>query len=242
MPTTRANEKTASPDSEGREGGRVSTKSGHLQPTATVKSSDVSVLTSRIVHDQIIPARFTAFDEDAIHAFRTIPGNGTVLLLTPVVQHPLTSGLQDENVDPFEPFGRALSQHHKKIRHVPYLPGKNLSETHMEFLQRSSAVIMVCCEPTSSLQSASQVSSRSPSLDAQVFNGQRRVASQVHQVLQARPGQGSEHKDVALIAVGTGPPGCLLDQGIGFDGFSTVAYCPYETGAMEQVAGMLYAV
>lgn len=186
-------------------------------------------------------ARFTAFDEDLVQAFREIAPNNPILLLTPVVPHPDDSATDRDNADPFEVFGRALSKHHKKIRHVPYLPGKNITDAHMTFLQRSSGVIVVCCEPNANLTDPAQVMDRNPSLDVQLFCGQLRFASQVQQVLQAWQEQNSESETV-FVAVGFGPPRCLLDQGIGLQRFGTVAYAPYQSRAMEDVADLLYGV
>ena len=52
-------------------------------------------------------------------------------------------------MDPFEPLGHALSKHHKRIRHVPYVPSVGMTETHLAFLRRgqyAGAVVVVVCD------------------------------------------------------------------------------------------------
>ncbi|GAB1725840.1 hypothetical protein NU195Hw_g2565t1 [Hortaea werneckii] len=49
--------------------------------------------------------------------------------------------------DPFEVLGKALSKHHRRIRHVPYVPTVGFTETHEAFLAQADAVILVSCGP-----------------------------------------------------------------------------------------------
>lgn len=49
-------------------------------------------------------------------------------------------------MDPFEPFGRALAAHHKRIRHVPYVPIAGMTDTHLAFLKHAGAVAVVVCD------------------------------------------------------------------------------------------------
>lgn len=50
-------------------------------------------------------------------------------------------------MDPFEPFGRELANHHANIRHVPYVPKYGMMELHESLLEDAGAVILVVCEP-----------------------------------------------------------------------------------------------
>jgi len=71
-----------------------------------------------------------------------------LVLFTPVVPPPL-GGDATVRMDPFEPLGHALSKHHKRIRHVPYVPSVGMTETHLAFLQRgqyAGAVVVVVCD------------------------------------------------------------------------------------------------
>ncbi|MCJ1472793.1 hypothetical protein MMC13_001442 [Lambiella insularis] len=76
-----------------------------------------------------------------------------VLLLTPTVPPVSTRNVQS---DPFEPLGRALSRSQPRIRHVPYTMSTDLSATHMAFLNRAGAVILVLACTTSALVDAQQ--------------------------------------------------------------------------------------
>lgn len=84
--------------------------------------------------------------------FRNLSSSGTIVLFTPVIT-PAGSGKASnknaESVDPFEILGRALSRHHRRIRHVPYVPRVGFTETHDAFLSQADAVVVVICEPES---------------------------------------------------------------------------------------------
>ncbi|KAI7533177.1 hypothetical protein KC331_g13201 [Hortaea werneckii] len=47
--------------------------------------------------------------------------------------------------DPFESLGKAFAKHHRRIRHVPYVPAVGFTETHEAFLAQADAVILVSC-------------------------------------------------------------------------------------------------
>ncbi|CAK4032633.1 Hypothetical predicted protein [Lecanosticta acicola] len=83
-------------------------------------------------------------------SFRNLSSSGTIVLFTPVIT-PAGSGKASnktsESVDPFEILGRAFSRHHRRIRHVPYVPRVGFTETHDAFLSQADAVIVVICEP-----------------------------------------------------------------------------------------------
>ena len=65
-----------------------------------------------------------------------------LILFTPIIQPPPEG---DARMDLFKPLGHALSEHYKRIRHVPYIPGTSITETHLAFLRRAGAVIIVVC-------------------------------------------------------------------------------------------------
>lgn len=64
-----------------------------------------------------------------------------ILLLTPVVI-PITHD-PDDLSDPFEHLGRALSNRHAKIRHVPYINRNGITSTHVGFIKRAAVLVMV---------------------------------------------------------------------------------------------------
>lgn len=75
-----------------------------------------------------------------------------LVLLTPTVHSSKTLA----GSDPFEPLGRALSRSHSRIRHVPYTVSAGLTSTHMAFLNRTSAVVLVLCNFSSAFTEAQQ--------------------------------------------------------------------------------------
>lgn len=77
-----------------------------------------------------------------------LASSSTLLLFTPAVTPAgKATNKTGENIDPFEPLGRALSRYHRRIRHVPYVPKIGFTETHDAFLSQADAVIVVICEP-----------------------------------------------------------------------------------------------
>lgn len=78
-----------------------------------------------------------------------------VVLLTPTVHSSISSQTQAGS-DPFEPLGRVLSRSHSRIRHVPYTVSAGLTSTHMAFLNRTSAVVLVLCNFSSAFTEAQQ--------------------------------------------------------------------------------------
>ncbi|KAK3696291.1 hypothetical protein LTR37_018027, partial [Vermiconidia calcicola] len=84
-----------------------------------------------------------------LDALRSLPRAASILLFTPVI---VPAGREEpvedhRNMDPFEPFGRALSRHHKRIRHVPYVTKVGFTDVHEGFISQADAVITVVCEP-----------------------------------------------------------------------------------------------
>ena len=78
----------------------------------------------------------------------TLPANTVLLLLTPKV-YPLSA--RNQSSDPFEILGRAISRTHPRTRHVPYSLSVGLTHTHIEFLRRAGAVIVVAACTSSAL-------------------------------------------------------------------------------------------
>ena len=70
----------------------------------------------------------------------SVPDSSVILLLTPTV--PQLSP-RSQTSDPFEPLGRTLSRLHPRIRHVPYSLSVGLTSTHVAFLRRTNAVVMM---------------------------------------------------------------------------------------------------
>lgn len=107
---------------------------------------------------------FLRRDAQTLNAIRSLPRSANLVLFTPVVppepgpEPELVSSSPNEvkyskkaagrasadaPMDPFEPFGRALSRHHARVRHVPYVPSVGMTGTHKTFLQHASAIVLV---------------------------------------------------------------------------------------------------
>lgn len=109
---------------------------------------------------------------------RDLPAASMLLLYTPVMVPPgfSTYDMHDETkssevasarvpTDPFETLGLALSKHHRRVRHVPYVPSVGFTETHKVFALQADGIIVVTCEPEERLGS-SIGGHGSPSLEA----------------------------------------------------------------------------
>ncbi|KAI6906171.1 hypothetical protein KC318_g12146 [Hortaea werneckii] len=72
----------------------------------------------------------------------TKPSEEVSCVSTPNAPPPPSSKLA---TDPFESLGKAFAKHHRRIRHVPYVPAVGFTETHEAFLAQADAVILVSC-------------------------------------------------------------------------------------------------
>ncbi|KAK5163641.1 uncharacterized protein LTR77_010590 [Saxophila tyrrhenica] len=81
---------------------------------------------------------------------RHLHPRSNILLFTPVLP-PIgcSPSAFPIHTDPFEPFGRALSWHHRRVQHVPYEPSTGFTGTHETFVQQPWVVmvIVVVCTP-----------------------------------------------------------------------------------------------
>lgn len=82
--------------------------------------------------------RRNSFD---IAAFDSLTEDDNLMLFTPAVPN-----LTGEDMDPFEPFGRALAAYHKRVKHVPYTKD-GFTGLHQAFLAYAGAVIIAIVEP-----------------------------------------------------------------------------------------------
>ena len=124
-----------------------------------------------------------------------LPSTAVLLLLTPTVPNFYVSQQQQQQQqsDPFEPLGRAISRTHPRTRHVPYTLTTGLTSTHMAFLHRASAVILVLACASSTL-----------------IDAQGEVWSGVEAVLAQREAASSGNEKLVRIVVGAGDVRDLL--------------------------------
>lgn len=93
---------------------------------------------------------FTRTTRSSLMALRSLHRNEPLVLFTPYLQ---PAGCRNagtgnsQSGDPFEIFGRQLAKHHPNICHVPYVASVGFTQTHLDFVIDSVAVITVVCEP-----------------------------------------------------------------------------------------------
>lgn len=141
------------------------------------------------------------------------PSSSILLLLTPTVYMGTTS-----TSDPFEPLGRAISRSHSRIRHVPYTVSAGLTSTHMAFLSRALAVVLVLCNSSSAFTEVQN----------EFFNAVRNVVQQRESV--------ADGEGLIKIVIGAGDPRDL--KGARSDWWSVCCY-DFSRGALEAVAEVI---
>ena len=121
---------------------RSSTPPAHVDPAFR------PVTMQEIRRLQTFQTRFTRTSPKALATIRNLPKKANIVLFTPVII-PVndTDYATNPTTDPFEPLGRALSSHHSRIRHVPYIAQTGFTDTHNEIARRADAVVTVICEP-----------------------------------------------------------------------------------------------
>jgi len=107
---------------------------------------------SFLTDSQVDDCEVMRLSSRSLGSLRSLPPTSLVLLLTPVLApaHGDYSDKVTETTDPFEAFGRELSKHHRRLRHVPYLPKIGMTDTHAAFIEQAAAVVVIICEPEDS--------------------------------------------------------------------------------------------
>lgn len=141
------------------------------------------------------------------------PSTSMLLLLTPTV-YSIVNPDTSSTSDPFEPLGRALSRSHSRIRHVPYTVSAGLTSTHMAFLNRASAVVLVLCNSSSAFVEAQE----------EFVDSVRRVVYRLDSI---------EGANIRKIAIAAGDP---RDMKGNWGGWWRVCCYEYTSKALEAVA------
>lgn len=104
--------------------------------------------------DSLVPSEFMKPDDLPPKLIEA----DVLLLFTP---HLPNTAHREPGSLPFEWFGRALSKHHPKVRHVQYVPGAPLLEIHRRCLELEpvEAVVVVVCDSRSRATSPLSISS-----------------------------------------------------------------------------------
>lgn len=105
-----------------------------------------------LADNQVKDCEVMRLSSSSLDSLRSLPSTSLVLVLTPVLAPAYLdhSTLDSNTTDPFEAFGRELSKHHHRLRHVPYLPKIGMTNTHIAFIGQAAAVVVVICEPEDS--------------------------------------------------------------------------------------------
>lgn len=170
--------------------------------------------------------RFLRSSEWSLNAIRTLRTDkeSLIVLFTPVVppvEGTASSG-PDDTSDPFESMVVALSKHHPRIRHVPFVPKVGLTETHLAWIRRADAIVTVNCEITAS-------DGLSP--DQSVKN----QASFATAVADAMHTMRADSDEVSLTCAY-----CGQDQPAMLSDYENMLLCPdYRQTHLEQAAGLL---
>ena len=110
-------------------------------PTPEASAASLSSMSSS--------CKFKRRSSQSLAALRGLRKEDLIVLFTPVLV-PAKSGKSAASkapADPFEPLGRAISEHHKRVRHVPYVPKIGLTDIHAAFVRHAAVVVVVACEP-----------------------------------------------------------------------------------------------
>ncbi|KAI4175446.1 MAG: hypothetical protein LQ343_001645 [Gyalolechia ehrenbergii] len=145
---------------------------------------------------------------------RDLPRTSVLVLLTPTVPRRNASSPSD----PFEPLGRALSRSFPRLRHVPYTLSAGLTDVHVTFLQRATAVVFVLCNTSSAMTES-----------------QDEVVRALQSMLRTRDAMPDQERTWKVVA-GAGDPRDLRDP---FTGWWGVLCYEYSRGALEAVAEVM---
>lgn len=159
-----------------------------------------------------------------LSSLRSLPPTSLVFLLTPVLAPAHVDRLNAESntTDPFEAFGRELSKHHHRLRHVPYLPKVGMTETHVAFIEQAAAVVVVVCEPEDS--------------DEQMLEDQQSFADEViAKQAESTDGDDDEETPFILVQFDSTRSECIEDE------YNTVLRAPALTKqAFTKAAQLLF--
>ncbi len=146
------------------------------------------------------------------------PSTSILLLLTPTI-HSTPRPQTAAPSDPFEPLGRALERTHSRIRHVPYTVSAGLTSTHMVFLSRASAVVLV-------LRNSSSAFTES----------QEEFTVVLRHVVKQRDASVPDAEAVRKVVLGAGDPRDLNGDWVGW---WRVCCYGYEREALEAAAEVI---
>ncbi|KAF1997183.1 hypothetical protein P154DRAFT_524992 [Amniculicola lignicola CBS 123094] len=126
-------------------------------------------------------------------------------------------------MDPFEPLGRSLP---RQVRHVPYRLDNGMTDTHIDFLRSSGAILVVACSPESVLL-----------YNAKAYELQTKFARDVAQKVSEDPALAEIPVILLLITNGTNKR--AHEEGVA--DFPALITCSnYTTAALENVVRVMF--
>ncbi|KAK3062640.1 hypothetical protein LTS18_003646 [Coniosporium uncinatum] len=137
--------------------GELRARSRFAQPTVQSKpSTSIASLEGALkqtsLDETTIELPAVRSSDSALSAFHVLDDDEDVVLFTPAIR-----SSSSQIMDPFEPLGRALSKHHVRVRHVPYVPKHGMTETHAAFLEHAGAAVVVLCDVPPSSKVAAEL-------------------------------------------------------------------------------------
>lgn len=167
------------------------------------------------------------WSDEAAQALQELDKKDRLVLFTPVVPAYGSSvevkKNDDEAQDPFESFGRALSQHHRNVNHVPFVPAAGLTEIHEEWIKVARVILTVNCEP-SGLDAADVETSVAK---------QASFTSSVIEAVKDMQVRGDEHL-LAYLYCGSRQPALLQDYALALQSST------YSAADLDKVAHALF--
>lgn len=98
-------------------------------------------------------ARFVYSSSSSLQALRSLPEPCMLVLFTPVMppleNDSIVNMERRDPADPFECFGKSLSQRHARVRHVPFVPIVGLTDLHLPWIRQAHAIVVIVAEPPS---------------------------------------------------------------------------------------------
>ncbi len=222
------------------------TKSGPAKYKAKKQDGERVVTPDESVKEGIYSISFHRATIETLDAFRTMTSTDVLVLFTPLVPPPSDSPKTGEPIDPFEALGRAMAEHHGRVRHVPFIPETGMTDTHKTFLLRASAVVIALCEPTNELKfrtpeqlfMAGRVSKASIAL-----RGQLHFANMVRKEMAKKLSGNLHGTEVPLIITTTGPPDGMLASEVGLVDFDTILHSSsYHPRVLRRMADTLFGL
>lgn len=151
-------------------------------------------------------------------------------------------------MDPFEPLGRALAMCHKRVRHVPFVPGSagaGVGTIHSTFLESAGGVVVVLCEPLTRNNSARQSPVLGSAFERDVGDGMRSQAAfarAIWAMAHADEMAGYRAPPLLLVVVSARPERSEeILRVCGLERFQSVVHAnSYEPEALDDIVEMIF--